>query len=1079
MLHSSVQASPVPGRVRYRFQACAGLFGLLLLGFAVAAAEPMAPHDFDIPAQRADLALNAFVRETGLSALFPFERTSQVTTNAVRGRHTPAAALRLMFAGTGLQAAISADGMLVLEPAAASVAPPPKPARGPLRRLGDALAALVQGGSATPPPARDGATAIEEITITGTRLRRIDDEQQLATPVTAIDLPELGALAPGSLYEALNLMPQFLNNSGPNNIFSFAGAAGSSFLNLRGIGSNRTLVLIDGRRVPPSNRLGIADVALLPESMLRGAEVVTGGASAAYGSDAVSGVVNFLLDTDFTGIRGHVQGALTSRGDNANVELALALGSPLGARGHLLAAFDFHDAARVESYRRRAWYQGWGTVDVHGNGQPLLVASDVRSRLYTAGGLIRQPGSALDMIHFDEGGVPKKFVDGSIVGATRQVGGTGFLGDIGNKEADQTGQGSLFPDTRRGSAFLYLDYDFNDAVTGYAQLLFGSNRVNFTALGAHQETAPWQARIYLDNAFLPESIRTVMVAEGLPSFGFSRYSSSRDLARARAIQDNDLYAATIGFRGRAREAIVSGYYQYGRSKSLFKAVDFARLDRLYRATDAVRDTATGAIVCRSTLTFPDDGCVPANLFGPGAPAAEAIDYILDGDMWKDSTLEQHFAELTVEQDLFQGWGAGPITIVGGLSYREDTFRQVPGPAELVALSVPDAASQGYRGLPNAFVGDLILQFSGVNDDTLRGGFTVRELFAETLIPIWRERPWLRTLGLNAAARYADYSGSGGVVAWKAGFDWTLSPALRLRLTRSRDTRAATLAERFDWAGAGGSARDPLSGTSYPIQQISGGNPEVDPELADTWTAGVTLRPTALPGFSFVADWYQVNIKDYISQLGVQRIVDDCHAGATELCARITRDPTTHLIQIVRNVFLNVAWARVRGVDLEVAYQRPMHLFGAAGEQLDVRLFASHLAENSFQMRGVAKRDDAGTTHLPRWTATAILGYRGGPFTAALSGRFIDARVQFSDPVAIANQLDDNTVAAVLYTNLQLAWEFGASRGRPKVFLHVTNLFDRDPPVVANWSDYMGASPFPPGLHDTLGRRFTAGIEFEF
>lgn len=1098
-MRDGVQPSLIRGRPLACWWRVAGTVALLMCGAfpgtAGAIGNPPDPAglaasgeliDFDIPAQRADLALNAFVRQTGLAVLFPFELASGVTTNAVTGRHTRAQALELMFARTRLSARIDAQGYLVLESALAerSDEPPPKNDRGLLQRLGGALAALVgidaDARAAHSDTEREASRGIDEITVTGTRLRRIHDGMQMATPVTAVEFGELTTLAPGSMVESLSLLPQFLNNSGPSNIFSFSGAAGSSFLNLRGVGSNRTLVLIDGRRVPASNRIGVADIAMFPEAIMRGIEVVTGGASAAYGSDAVSGVVNFLLDTDYTGVKGHLQGGITSRGDNESVELSLAGGRALGARGHFLAAVDFFDAARVETYADRDWYQGWGTVDVNGIGQPTVVARDVRSRLYTAGGLIRQSGSQLDMIHFIEGGIPVRFQDGTIVGATRQSGGTGFLGDIGNKEADQTGQGSLYPDTRRGSAFFYADYDLTDAWTGYLQFLYGKNRVDFNALGAHQETNAWQARIYQDNAFLPDSIRQVMLAEGLQSFGLSRYASSRDLARARAIQDNDMYSYTLGVKGSVRDYLVTAYYQYGRGESLFKAVDFARLDRLYRATDAVRDPVSGAIVCRSSLTVANDGCVPVNLFGPGSPSAQAIDYILDGDMWKDSTLQQHFAEVTVEKEVFAGWGAGPVSIVSGMSYREDSFRQVPGPADLIALSVPTAASQGYQGLPNAFVGNLILQFSGINDDTLSGGFNVKELFAETLIPVTRDLPFVQTLDLSAAMRYAEYSGSGGVVAWKAGIDWRLSTSLRLRTTRSRDTRAATLSERFDWAGGGTTANDPLTGTSYSIQQISGGNPEVDPELADTWTAGFVLQPMLLEGFALSADWYDVKIKDYISLLGAQRIIDDCDAGAAELCQRITRDLGTNLIQIVRNVFLNVARARVQGVDIEATYRTPIRLFSDGGEQLGIRLFASYLAENSFLLSGVPKRDDAGTTVLPHWTATAVVSYANGPFTASISGRYIDDRVQFSDPVPVASQLDDNTVDSAFYTNLRLSYDFDAgNRGTHRIFLHVANLFDRDPPIVANWSDFMGASPFPPGLHDTLGRRFTAGVEFEF
>ncbi len=924
---------------------------------------------------------------------------------------------------------------------------------------------------------------LAEVTVTGSRLR-VRDGMETPTPVTAMVSDELEALAPGNLVEALNQLPQFLNNSGPANVSSIGGAAGSSFLNLRGVGSNRTLVLLDGRRVASSTRAGVADVATFPEAMIRGMEVVTGGASAAYGSDAVGGVVNFLLDTDFTGVKGKVQGGMTSRQDNENFEISLSAGHRLGERTHLLASFDYTESKEIKNYEGRDWYQNWGTVDVNGRGQPTVIARDVRSRLYTAGGLIRMPGpnpenSALHMIHFLEGGIPAQFQDGTLVGETRQVGGTGFWGDIASKEQDTGGQGSIYPDNSRGSAFLYLDHEFNNNWTGFAQFIYGSNNTEFNGSGAHQEEA-WALTIYEENPFIPPSIRDVMEDEGVTSFPLHRYSSSADLARNRVRQENTLRSYTAGVRGDIGETRLNAYYQYGRSRSVFTAIDFPRADRLYRAMDTMLDPDTGAIICRSTQTTPGDGCVPANPFGPGTMSREAIDYILEGDMWRNQLTQQHFVEISADRQLGDLFGAGAMSVAGGVSYRQDKFSQVSGPDELTALDVLPATAEGYRGLPGNLEGSILLQFSGIDDAPVTGDFDVREVFAETLIPLLRDRPGVQALDGSASIRYADYSGSGGVLAWKLGLDWRITESLRARLTRSRDTRAGTLSERFDVSTGGGTANDPVLGESYSFNLISGGNPNVDPELSDTWTAGLVFRPVALPGFALSADWYDIKIKDYISQLGAQRIIDDCQAGATALCERVIRDPVTNRISAVENLFLNVAQARVNGVDVESSYRMPVTLFGGGAEALSLRLFASWLAENSQSNVGAPLRDSAGTTGLPEWTATGILGYENGAFRSTLTGRWIDSRQQVADPVPLAQQLDDDKVASVFYMNWRGEYEFGRARGgSQKVFLNVANLLDRDPPKQPNWSDFFGASSFIPGLHDVLGRRYTLGVEFAF
>jgi outer membrane receptor protein involved in Fe transport len=941
-------------------------------------------------------------------------------------------------------------------------------------------AALTAPAIAQESPEGQSSAGLSEVTVTGTRLRT-QNGMETPTPVTAVASQEIAALAPGNLVEAMSQMPQFLNNSGPANVGSVTGPLGSSFLNLRGIGQNRTLVLLDGRRVASSNRLGTTDIAMFPESMLKGMEVVTGGASAAYGSDAVSGVVNFLLDTDFTGVKAKLQGGMTSREDNDNVEASIAGGMALGERGHIMGSVEYYKANRVESYKDRDWYQNWGTVDVNGQNRLSVVAPDVRARTYTAGGLIRLPGSQLNMTQFLTGGTAAPFENGSIVGATRQSGGTGFYDGVASKEQDQTGQGSLFPETERGSAFLYADYDFNDDWNGYFQYLYGQNYINYTSTGAHMETEQWRGTIYADNAYLPDSVRQIMLSEGRTNgVPFYRYASKLDLARARGEQDNDLNSVTTGVKGNVGDVRINAYYQYGRSKSVYTAVDFPRLDRLYRSLDAVRNPA-GQIVCRSTLTNPNDGCVPGNFFGAGTMSQEAIDYILDGDMWRKSTLQQHFAEVAADTLFFKDRDAGPISAAAGFSYREDSFRQHSGPDDLVALDVAPSASEGYRGLPTSFVDTTLLQFSGVADAPIGGRFDVWEAFAETQVPLISAKPLVKSLDLNAAVRYASYSVSGGVVAWKAGLDWRLIDSLRFRATRSRDTRAATLAERFDSSGGGATASDPVLGRTYSFSQLVGGNPDVKPELADTWTFGVVFQPTFLEGFALSVDYYDVKIKDAISQLGIQRIIDDCSNGATALCERVIRNPATGEIDTVENLYLNVAQARVSGVDAEASYRRNVEWLSDGRERITARLFTSYLGENSSSNIGAPTRDERGTTNLPKLTATGIVGYDNGPFNAMLTGRWIDSRVQFnSTTVTTANSLDNYKISSVFYLNTQVGYRFDTPNvGNFNVYLNVQNVLDKDPPVVATWSDFFGASTTTPALHDALGRRYALGVEMEF
>lgn len=1056
-----------------------------LISAAHAQGDCADPQYFNIAPQPLDAAILGFAQQARVSVLIPSDEYRQLRSNGVQGTLCRDEALQQLLSGLGISGSINAANQLVFTATATAAAEPAttEPAvaeveRGFLHGILDTLfgraaedeQSAQQAAATAPPP-------LEEITVTGSRITR--DGMETPTPVTSVAAQQIDLLSPDQLLDGMNLLPQFMSNSGPATVGSVTGPTGSSFLNLRGIGHNRTLVLLNGRRVAPSNRLGVPDIAMLPTGVIANVEIVTGGASAAYGSDAVSGVVNYVLDTGFSGVKGHTQYGFTERSDNERQEWSFTAGTDIGERAHALLSVDWFEAAAVESYDGRDWFQNWGTVDVNGIGQPRVVARDVRSRVYTAGGLIRLPGSALDMIHFTTGGIPEAFVDGTLVGATRQVGGTGYYGDVGSKEEDETGQGSLFPDTERGSAFAYVDYDFNAHYTGFMQLIHGRNDVDFVGHGAHQESEQWKLTVYRDNAFLPDSITAVMDAEGRASFPLYRYASKLDLSRARGKQENRSTSFTTGLTGDNDTLRLNAWYQYSESQNRFTVQDFPRLDRLYRAMDAVRDPVSGSIVCRSTLSQPQDGCIPANPFGAGTMSRAAVEYILEGDMYRLSDLTQHLAEFTLDTELFHGRSAGPVSVATGVSWRREGFDQRNGPRELLDIPVRPSSEEGYRGLPDTFVGGSLLQFSGIVDAELDGRFDVREIFGEAVVPLLRELPLVQSFDLHTAVRYADYSGSGGVYAWKAGLDWHLNDSLHLRATRSRDTRAATLAERFDLSLGGASGFDPLLQRSEVFSLALGGNPQVAPELADSWTAGLVFKPAAVDDLALSLDWYDVEISDYITLLGTQRIIDECHAGALELCARITRDPVTNRIRQVENIYLNAAAARVTGLDLELLHRREADLFASRDEQLVLRLYASYLKENSFTNLGLT-RDNAGTVELPTVSATATASYRIDDFTTSITARFVDDRVQLSEPIALASQIDDNSVGSAFYLNLRLGWDYPAWYDRRyTAYLNVANLLDRDPPVVATYSDFFGSSAFVSGQHDPLGRRYTLGVEFQF
>lgn len=524
---------------------------------------------------------------------------------------------------------------------------------------------------------------------------------------------------------------------------------------MRGMGANRTLVLLDGRRMVPTSKLGSVDINLIPEAMVQRMEIVTGGASAAYGSDAVTGVTNFILNTDFTGFEARVQGGMTDRSDRDNEEVSLSFGTGIGTRGHLLMSAEYYHSDSLFGYEDRDWFRDWSHIDnPDPNGPREITMPNVVSNQYTHGGLIT--GGPLAGTQFLADGTPAPFRRGIVEDAGSQSGGDG-INPIRDNE--------IYPETTRENLFLYGDYEFSDQLTVYAQGLFARGRIDYLVSELAQFSPFGEATVFADNAYLPDSIRQRMQEAGVSSFPMGRRSSLGDWQDVEGTR-NETQALTAGFSYTfTNNWQMNGYYQDGRNTRKLNSYT-ARLDRAYRAMDAVIDPVSGNIVCRSTLSYPQDGCEPANMFGTNNMSPEAVDYILG---WRRGTqdVEQQVAELTVDGELYNGLSAGPIVAAFGVSYRKETLDAVFTDEAGVPDVIPADEDQGYQGLPANLHNKADVYLANEMLDA-QGGYNVKEVFAETMIPLVENASWAQTFNVNLSARYADYSGSGGVVAWKGG-----------------------------------------------------------------------------------------------------------------------------------------------------------------------------------------------------------------------------------------------------------------------------------------------------------------------
>jgi outer membrane receptor protein involved in Fe transport len=998
---------------------------------------------------------------------------------------------------------------------------------------------------------------LEEVAITGSRIVQAPG-MFTPTPVTAVQADELKMMAPANLIDSLSTLPVFFGNTSQQTALGGQNSGGSN-VNLRGAGINRTLVLLDGRRLVSSNRFGTVDVNSLPEMLLQNVETVTGGASASYGTDAVAGVVNFRLDTKFEGVKLRAQMGQTTRQDGDNHEVGIAIGHKIGERLNFVGSFQYYNQEAISdlsSLQDRPWFNQASRVTntasnpAAGTGGPtFLVKPYVAPTNYAPTGLIvdnNVPG--LNRLLFSSTGTSVSQMPFYGVGQRD----AGCLcqalpsQDYGVSSDDEVQVGY-----RRTNAFARLGFALNDNVDLFAQGIWSDNAAN-----QRRESVAllsiWQGRLYTDNAFLTPDIsarmlstiqaqRPQQVSNGVGYVGFGVFlpnNADNPIGDTRQITANSMRSLTVGFDARLSGGWfdgwnANGYLQKGNNRQDFNTINGIRVDRIWLALDAVRD-ASGNVVCRAAQSQFDPngylkGCVPLNLLGGvNTVTPEAAAWIRDPLKVASQWVEQTVGEVTMSGELPVGLSAGNIAMAFGASYREDKLNQatvdpsdeypaLPNgtlfsslglhPASLRGL-VPQGESggvAGYTGFPGLrFVGSgykgdgnsSSVQFSSLR--AISGSSDVKEAFAEFSIPLLKDAAFAQRVDSSFAARWADYSGSGNIWAWKAGLSWEMNDQLRLRATRSRDVRAATLQERFDQTRGGFTVTDRAQNPPQTVSgaTFSGGNPLVAPEEADTTTAGLVYQPSFVEGLQASVDWYDIKISGAIAQLTAQQLVDGCAVNKDQtLCQYVLRsgDPNTGTIERIDSLFINLAEQKIEGIDAEVSYRKGLELLGGGPENITLRLFGTKLLHNSTQNRGAALDERVGQVGglgLPKWKATGVLSYTNGAYTGTLIGRYIGSGildrtlVQSDVPLrnattgATITTIDDNTVGSVFYTDLTLGWKPEQFEGL-RVYGTMTNLFDRAPPLAVSAIGRTGPTEFNGSLHDTVGRRFVLGVNYEF
>ncbi|KPF83893.1 hypothetical protein IP70_16915 [alpha proteobacterium AAP38] len=942
---------------------------------------------------------------------------------------------------------------------------------------------------------------LEEIVVTGSRIAR--PELTSSSPVTVVDAAAFEQAGAATVDSVLNELPQIIPALGA---FSNNGGNGSATVDLRGIGSARTLVLVNGRRYIPTNGTGTVDLNNVPASLIKQVQVLTGGASAVYGSDAISGVVNFILQDDFKGAKASARYGVTKEGDGKerNINLTIGTGSDDGKSNlTLFAEYNKRDdvMAGDRDYSKQAITEG--VVD----GKPTILFS----------GSSTAPGARLargtTVLTWDANGVPRNF------NSTRT---TSSAGDLYNFSPVNY----LRVPQERLSLFALGNHEFNENFKIYEEFNFVTNRVPLQlaetpAVIPQPRPGVPPIRINLTNPLLTAQtvtqLRTLYPASADPTFVAPAGFTANDYASittANALsrrmtelgpreQDNNQNAfnSTTGIKG----DLIGGftydtYFTFGRvTRDVIVRNDVSSA-RLRQALNATRDAAGKAICVDATARA--QGCVPIDIFGPGRISKEAAAYVRT-DTNRVQEFEQQVWNGAISGDLFE-LPAGPVGVAFGGEWRKNKYF--------------DRVDDSIR------TGD-ILGFNPALSSS--GSFDVWEGFAETYIPLVTDQPFFENLSAEAAIRYSDYSSVGAVQTWKAGMEWSPVKDIGFRGQFQSAIRAPNVLELYQGGAVGfptlNSTVDPcllstaagydaafcrsqgvpaasVGTTAFnnarptQFQQLSQGASvagfNLTEEQSKTWTIGAVLTPSFLPELTATVDWWQIKLDDAIGGFGggAAGVVRDCFTNKnlqSATCQAITRTGDGYLA-IVQVPTVNNAGLKTSGVDLGFTWRQDLPESMAIDGEGQFRVKTDVSWRDKFDVQPaingtIYKCAGYGGTNIcgepiPEWKATTTFTYQSGPVTASVQWNYIgswknDAILFGTNPTTLVYPKVGS------YNLFDLSGSYEVVEG-VAVSAGVTNLFDKQPPMLPDTMIGSQQNSFT-NTYDALGQRFFISTSVKF
>jgi outer membrane receptor protein involved in Fe transport len=919
--------------------------------------------------------------------------------------------------------------------------------------------------------AQEDAAAVEEVVVTGSRITTTGYQQP--TPVTVVGEQQIQRDAKVSIGDTIRELPAVGTSSSPNNGGGagniVAAITGVDTVNLRQLGINRTLVLFDGQRVVASNITGGVDLGTIPTALVQRIDVVTGGASAAWGSDAVAGVVNLVLNKNFDGIRASVEGGESAEWDHKSLRVSLAAGRGFADdRGRIIVAANYLTSPDVVFPGQRDWYRATQLVNnpnyTATNNEPRLMRADgIGLSQATQGGLIT--GGPLRGTQFlGPNGTPTPFNFGNV---------SGPISNGGDEDSSYAAINNLTVEYKTTTLFGFGRWDLTDNITASLQLNYGETWSRNNSVPALR---PGNLTIRNDNAYLPQSVKNQMaalspaattIAVGTTNMNnFDPNDMSLDnfeqaLGIPVAVTKRKLKRGVFSLDGKINDDWSwNAYYQRGEVEVDQRTRSNIITANYNFAIDAVVNPANGQIVCRATLpgagfNAAATGCVPLNIFGANVASKAAIDYVNTRNNFQVITLTQDVAAASAQGRLPFGLPAGNIAVAFGAEYRKEAGETVTDPGAAARL------------------------YSVANFTPFSGKYDVKEGFLEVEAPILEDNI-VQSLTMNAAGRVTDYSTSGTVATWKVGLTSQFNDSIRVRGTVSRDIRAPNLSELFNpGLTTLGSAVDPKTGVNVQLFTVASGNPDLKPEEAKTYSAGIVLSPEFLPRFNVSLDYYSIDISKAIFSVGSSQVLARCNAGETIYCGQLDFNGPSGALSHIRTFPLNVSSQKTSGLDFQVDYTMPV----MEGD-LSLRLLGNYVMTQTQTALGV-KIDYAGNigpdsavSGIPELRTTASATYAQGPASITVQTRYISGSKL--NNAWTAKDVDDNTVPRIAYLDVRGSYEL---RDSITLFAAIDNVTNVDPPTIpASPAQGQTAYYFTAvrgDIYDTVGRSYRAGVRFKF